>query len=98
MAGAYSPSRTSLHAMNHFPKLLSSQIGFDVAQTMLESFDRHYRIFREAAVDAKTLYERADWHGLQRLARERITSYDYRVQGCVEVLQDEYGAENIDDE
>ncbi|WP_407970924.1 bifunctional isocitrate dehydrogenase kinase/phosphatase [Burkholderia pyrrocinia] len=84
--------------MNHFPKLLSSQIGFDVAQTMLENFDRHYRIFREAAVEAKTLYERADWHGLQRLARERITSYDDRVQECVEVLEDEYDAENIDDE
>ncbi|WP_322023200.1 bifunctional isocitrate dehydrogenase kinase/phosphatase [Burkholderia sp. BCC1977] len=84
--------------MNHFPKLLSSQIGFDVAQTMLEYFDRHYRIFREAAVEAKTLYERTDWHGLQRLARERITSYDERVQECVEVLEDEYDAENIDDE
>ncbi|HEF5873494.1 TPA: bifunctional isocitrate dehydrogenase kinase/phosphatase [Burkholderia cenocepacia] len=84
--------------MNHFPKLLSSQIGFDVAQTMLEYFDRHYRIFREAAVDAKTLYERGDWHGLQRLARERITSYDERVKECVEVLEDEYDAENIDDE
>ncbi|WP_321800630.1 bifunctional isocitrate dehydrogenase kinase/phosphatase [Burkholderia sp. BCC1988] len=84
--------------MNHFPKLLSSQIGFDVAQTMLEYFDRHYRIFREAAVEAKTLFERADWHGLQRLARERITSYDDRVQECVELLEDEYDAENIDDE
>ncbi|MBY4868081.1 bifunctional isocitrate dehydrogenase kinase/phosphatase [Burkholderia sp. Bp9017] len=84
--------------MNHFPKLLSSQIGFDVAQTMLEYFDRHYRIFREAAVEAKTLYERTDWHGLQRLARERITSYDDRVKECVEVLQDEYDAEDIDDE
>lgn len=84
--------------MNHFPKLLSSQIGFDVAQTMLEYFDRHYRIFREAAVEAKTLYERTDWHGLQRLARERITSYDDRVKECVEVLEDEYDAENIDDE
>ncbi|WP_176077287.1 bifunctional isocitrate dehydrogenase kinase/phosphatase [Burkholderia dolosa] len=84
--------------MNHFPKLLSSQIGFDVARTMLEYFDRHYRIFREAAVEAKTRFEHADWHGLQRLARERITSYDDRVKECVEVLQDEYDAENIDDE
>ena len=84
--------------MNHFPKLLSSQIGFDVAQTMLENFDRHYRIFRDAAVEAKTLFERGDWHGLQRLARERITSYDDRVKECVEVLEDEYDAENIDDE
>ncbi|MGU7781282.1 bifunctional isocitrate dehydrogenase kinase/phosphatase [Burkholderia sp. PU8-34] len=84
--------------MNHFPKLLSSQIGFDVAQTMLENFDHHYRVFREAAIAAKTLFEQADWHGLQRLARERITSYDDRVQECVEVLEDEYDAENIDDE
>ncbi|KVE39105.1 bifunctional isocitrate dehydrogenase kinase/phosphatase [Burkholderia sp. BDU5] len=84
--------------MNHFPKLLSSQIGFDVAQTILENFDRHYRIFREAAVEAKDLFEGANWHGLQRLARERITSYDDRVRECVELLEDEYDAENIDSE
>ena len=84
--------------MNHFPKLLSSQIGFDVAQTMLEGFDRHYRIFRDAAIHAKTLFEAADWHGLQKLARDRITSYDERVDECVELLEDEYDAENIDDE
>jgi isocitrate dehydrogenase kinase/phosphatase len=84
--------------MNHFPKLLSSQIGFDVAQTMLEGFDRHYRIFRDAAIHAKDLFEAADWHAIQRLARERITSYDERVQECVERLEDEYDAENIDGE
>jgi len=84
--------------MNHFPKLLSSQIGFDVAQTMLEGFDRHYRIFRDAAIRAKRLFEAGDWHALQSLARERITSYDERVEECVELLEDEYDAENIDDE
>ncbi len=83
--------------MNHFPKLLSSQIGFDLAQTMLDGFDRHYRIFRDAAVRAKALFEAGDWHGLQRLARERITSYDERVRECVIALEDEYDAENIDD-
>ncbi|WP_153101540.1 bifunctional isocitrate dehydrogenase kinase/phosphatase [Paraburkholderia hayleyella] len=84
--------------MNHFPKLLSSQIGFDIAQTMLEGFDRHYQIFRAAAQRARELFEAADWHGLQKLARERITSYDERVQECVEHLEDEYDAENIDDD
>jgi isocitrate dehydrogenase kinase/phosphatase len=84
--------------MNHFPKLLSSQIGFDVAKTMLEGFDRHYRIFRDAAIHAKDLFEAADWHAIQRLARERITSYDERVKECVELLEDEYDAENIDNE
>ncbi|CAG4887900.1 bifunctional isocitrate dehydrogenase kinase/phosphatase [Paraburkholderia gardini] len=84
--------------MSQFPKLLSSQIGFDVAQTMLEGFDRHYRIFREAAIRAKTLFEAGDWLGHQKLARERITSYDERVAECVVLLEDEYDAENIDDE
>ena len=84
--------------MNHFPKLLSSQIGFDVAETLLEGFDRHYRVFRDAAIAAKGLFEAGDWHALQQLARERITSYDDRVEECVMRLEDEYDAENIDDE
>lgn len=84
--------------MHHFPKLLSSQIGFDVAQTMLENFDRHYRVFRDAAIEAKARFEARDWHGLQALARERIASYDARVRECVILLEDEYGAETIDDE
>jgi len=84
--------------MNHFPKLLSSQIGFDVAQTILDGFDRHYRIFRAAAIDAKCLFERSDWLGMQKLARDRIESYDERVRECVALLEDEYDAENIDAE
>jgi isocitrate dehydrogenase kinase/phosphatase len=84
--------------MNHFPKLLSSQIGFDVAQSILEGFNRHYGAFREAGVRAKTLFEMGDWHGLQKLARDRIASYDNRVEECVHLLEDEYDAENIDDE
>ncbi|WP_321964282.1 bifunctional isocitrate dehydrogenase kinase/phosphatase [Paraburkholderia sp. J7] len=84
--------------MKHFPKLLSSQIGFDVAQTMLDGFNRHYRNFCDAAVRARTLFEAADWHALQQLARERIASYDERVKECVVVLEDEYGTESIDDE
>ena len=68
--------------MNHFPKLLSSQIGFDVAQTMLEGFDRHYRVFRDAAIHAKTLFEarrlaraataRARAHHVVRRSRRRM--------------------------
>ncbi|PMS36504.1 isocitrate dehydrogenase kinase/phosphatase [Trinickia symbiotica] len=84
--------------MKHFPKLLSSQIGFDMAQSILEGFNGHYGAFREAGARAKTLFETADWLGLQKLARDRIASYDNRVQACVELLQDEYDAERIDDD
>src|ERR1700730_18086309 len=84
--------------MNQFPKLLSSQIGFDVAQTILDGFDRHYRIFRDAAIEAKGVFERHDWPGMQRLSRERIASYDERVRECAHALVDKYDAENIDTE
>jgi isocitrate dehydrogenase kinase/phosphatase len=84
--------------MNHFPKLLSSQIGFDVAQTILDGFDRHYRVFREAAVEAKHLFEEGNWQALAQRARDRIASYDDRVAECVTSLEDEYDAETIDDE
>ncbi|KMY86580.1 Isocitrate dehydrogenase phosphatase /kinase [Candidatus Paraburkholderia calva] len=84
--------------MNHFPKLLSSQIGFDIAASILEGFDRHYRVFRDAAIEAKVAFEAGDWPALQKLARDRIASYDERVAECVMRLEDEYDAETIDDE
>jgi isocitrate dehydrogenase kinase/phosphatase len=84
--------------MRHFPKLLSSQIGFDVAQTILDGFNLHYRSFGAAAVQARACFEAADWRGQQQLARERIASYDARVRECVRALEDEYDAESIDDD
>ncbi len=84
--------------MRHFPKLLSSQIGFDVAQTILDGFNRHYQSFCAVAVQARAAFEAADWRAMQQLARERIVSYDERVRECVRALEDEYDAETIDDE
>lgn len=84
--------------MSHFPKLLSSQIAYDVARTMLDGFDRHYRLFREVSHNAKTMFEAGDWHGLQRLQRDRIAFYDERVKETTIVLEDEYDAENIENE
>ena len=43
---------------------------------MLEGFDRHYRIFRDAAIARQALFETATGLRLQPLARERIASYD----------------------
>src|SRR6185503_19075920 len=58
-----------------------------VARTILAGFDRHYRLFREASLEARRLYERAAWPAMQALARERIQMYDRRVEEAVaEVL------------
>jgi len=84
--------------MSHFPKLLSSQIAYDVARTMLDGFDKHYRLFREVSHEAKRRFEAADWHGLQQLQRDRIAFYNERVRETSVILEDEYDAERIEDE
>jgi isocitrate dehydrogenase kinase/phosphatase len=80
-----------------FPKLLSSQIAFDIARTILDGFDRHYSLFRQASQAAKGHFENADWATAQRAARTRIDFYDKRVQECVQALEDEYAPEALDD-
>jgi len=62
---------------------------------MLEGFDRHYRLFREASSSAKGRFERADWHGQQRAQRERIEFYDLRVNETVARLRTEFNADAL---
>ena len=81
-----------------FPKLLSSQIAFDIARTILDGFDKHYRLFRQASQDAKRYFEQRDWKTAQIAARARIAFYDTRVVECVHVLEDEYDREDLTDE
>ena len=49
-----------------FPHELNDPRAFEIAQAMLDGFDKHYRLFREASATAKQRFERADWHGQQR--------------------------------
>ncbi|PWF39112.1 bifunctional isocitrate dehydrogenase kinase/phosphatase [Massilia glaciei] len=81
-----------------FPKLLSSQIAFDIARTILDGFDKHYRLFRQTSQVAKRHFEKGDWAVAQKAARERIGFYDQRVQECVQVLEDEYDNGELTDE
>ncbi|MGE5337324.1 MAG: bifunctional isocitrate dehydrogenase kinase/phosphatase [Gemmatimonadota bacterium] len=50
-----------------------------IARAILEGFDRHYRLFRYAAQQAKQRFENGDWLGMRESARERIAFYDQRV-------------------
>ena len=81
-----------------FPKLLSSQIAFDIARTILDGFDKHYRLFRNTSQTAKRHFETGSWPVAQKAARERIGFYDQRVQECVQALEDEYDNGELTDE
>ena len=83
--------------MQHFPKLLSSQIAFDIARVIMDGFDKHYRLFREASQAARRHFEQLTWKEAQSEARERIAFYDRRVQECVQTLEDEYAQDELTD-
>ena len=78
-----------------FPQKLNDSGAFDIAQAMLDGFNRHYRLFRQVSTDAKTRFEQADWHGQQRAQRERIEFYDLRVDECAVSLQTLYKASEL---
>ena len=78
-----------------FPAKLNHAQAFDIAQALLEGFNRHYRLFRATSAEAKERFEKADWHGQQRAQRERIEFYDLRVQESYEALQRDFQAERL---
>ncbi len=61
-----------------------------IAQAILAGFDRHYGLFRYNAQQAKAHYERGGWHGIRRLARDRIAFYDQRVAEAVKRIETEF--------
>lgn len=81
--------------MQNFPKLLSSQIAFDIARVLLDGFDKHYRLFRQSSQAARRHFEQMTWKQAQAEARERIAFYELRVKECVQTLEDEYGEADL---
>jgi isocitrate dehydrogenase kinase/phosphatase len=65
-------------------------VAREIAQTILEGFDKHYRLFRETSARAKERFERADWAGVHRANVERIQMYDRRVEEAVAVIGERF--------
>ncbi len=68
-----------------------------IAQTLIEGFNKHYRLFRASSASAKSRFEQGDWQGVQTAVKERIQFYDDRVAETVERLHRDFNAETIDD-
>jgi len=71
-------------------------VAQSIAQTLVDGFNKHYRLFRESSAQAKMRFETGDWLTAQRAVRERIAFYDERVDETVQLLQDQYRADRID--
>ena len=68
-----------------------------IARTLMEGFDKHYRLFRASSAQAKARFEAADWPGVHRAVRERIQFYDDRVAETVARLHRDFNAATVDD-
>ncbi len=68
-----------------------------IAEAILDGFERHYRLFRGITSGAKGRFERADWAAAQAAARERISFYDRRVAETVAILRREFHLRHGDD-
>ena len=69
-----------------------------IARAILAGFDRHYGLFRYNSQQAKARFERADWHGIRHLARDRIAFYDQRVIETLALLESRFGAAGLGEE
>jgi isocitrate dehydrogenase kinase/phosphatase len=78
-----------------FPHRLTDSRAFDIAQALMEGFNRHYRLFRETTRQAKQRFEDADWHGQQRAQAQRIEYYDQRVNEAVDRLRADFAIDSL---
>ena len=78
-----------------FPHQLSDRHAFDIAQALIDGFNRHYRLFRETTANAKQRFEAADWHGQQLAQAQRIEFYDQRVNEAVDRLRTDFNIEQL---
>ena len=81
-----------------FPHRLTDNRAFDIAEAMLDGFNRHYRLFSETNRAAKQRFEQADWAGQQRAQRERIEFYDKRVDEAIARLQRDFDIGSVGDD
>ncbi|BAL23558.1 bifunctional isocitrate dehydrogenase kinase/phosphatase [Azoarcus sp. KH32C] len=72
-------------------------VAQSIAQTLIEGFNKHYRIFRETSRRAKECFEAAEWHALLNAVRDRVQFYDDRVEEAVKRLHEEFNADSLDD-
>jgi isocitrate dehydrogenase kinase/phosphatase len=69
----------------------------EIAQVVLDGFNKHYRIFRETSVLAKGRFERGEWSAQREAMMTRIALYSERVRETAEQLDRRFSWARGDD-
>ena len=72
---------------------MTEQQARQIAETILDGFDRHYRIFLEITAAAKERFAKCDWTGQRQAASDRINLYTQRVAEATDRLKREFDLE-----
>ena len=67
-----------------------------IADTILNGFNRHFTIFSQITRGARERFENADWAAEREASRERIELYDIRVRDAIRDLQSQFSLEPFD--
>ena len=67
-----------------------------IADTILNGFNRHFTIFSKITRGARERFENADWDAEREASRERIKFYDIRVKDSIKDLQKQFTLEPFD--
>ncbi|MGF1546265.1 MAG: bifunctional isocitrate dehydrogenase kinase/phosphatase [Thiotrichales bacterium] len=68
-----------------------------IAETLLEGFNKHFRIYQAITAQAKDRFEQADWRAVHEASRGRIALYDQRVNEAMQGLLDTFGFDHLDE-
>jgi isocitrate dehydrogenase kinase/phosphatase len=68
----------------------------DIALTIRDGFDKHYRLFRRTSAEARQRFEQGNWADVRAASTERIKMYDQRVTEGVAALRASFP--NVQDE
>lgn len=69
----------------------------EIARSILDGFDKHYRLFREISAAAKGRFERSDWAGVRDASQRRIQFYDQRVREACSVIVERFPTASTDE-
>ncbi len=63
--------------MSNFPKLHSSPYAYDIAQVILDGFNKDDRIFRATSFHAKKNFASQNWQGNRKLIAAKTVPESY---------------------
>jgi isocitrate dehydrogenase kinase/phosphatase len=71
--------------------LSPSALAETIAETVLEGFDKHFRIFQKITAGAMGRFETEDWIAERDASRKRVFFYDKRADEAIETLREIFG-------